>query len=296
MIPFYIYYSMFGFQRIGDLAWAAGDSRARGFMLGGTAGRTTLNGEGLQHEDGHSHVLASTIPNCVSYDPTFQYEVAVIVQNGLKRMYEDEEDVYFYLTLMNENYVHPEMPMGVEADIIRGLYRLQKTAKPGKKHVNLMGSGTILMQAIKAAELLKEDFGVTADIWSVPSFNELGRDYEHVERWNRMNPLDEPREPFVTSQLKVAKGPFIAATDYMKCFADQIRAGVPGRYTVLGTDGFGRSDSRVNLRRFFEVDANHIAAAAMTDLYREGAVTKTELRKALKTYEIDGDKPNPRLV
>jgi pyruvate dehydrogenase E1 component len=296
MIPFYIYYSMFGFQRIGDLAWAAGDSRARGFMLGGTAGRTTLNGEGLQHEDGHSHVLSSTIPNCISYDPTFSYEVAVIVQNGLKRMFQDEEDVYFYITLINENYAHPEMPMGVEEDIIRGLYRLEKTSRPGKKHVNLLGSGTILMQAIKAAKMLKEDFGVTSDIWSVPSFTELGRDYEDVERWNRMNPLEEPREPFVTKQLKSAKGPFIAATDYMKCFADQIRAGVPGRYTVLGTDGFGRSDSRVNLRRFFEVDANHIAAAAMTDLYREGAITKADLQKAFKRYEIDGNKPNPRLV
>jgi pyruvate dehydrogenase E1 component len=296
MIPFFIYYSMFGFQRIGDLAWAAGDSRARGFMLGGTAGRTTLNGEGLQHEDGHSHILASTIPNCISYDPTFQYEVAVIVQHGLKRMYENDEDVYFYLTLMNENYAHPDMPMGVEEDIIRGLYRLQKTAKPGKKHVNLLGSGTILMQAIKAAEMLQQDFGVTADIWSVPSFNELGRDCADVARWNRLNPLEEPREAFVTTQLSQAQGPFIAATDYMKAHADQIRAGVPGRYTVLGTDGFGRSDSRVNLRRFFEVDANHIAAAAMTDLYREGAVTKADLQKALTRYEIDGAKPNPRLV
>ena len=296
MIPFFIYYSMFGFQRIGDLAWAAGDSRARGFMLGGTAGRTTLNGEGLQHEDGHSHVLASTIPNCISYDPTFQYEVAVIVRHGLKRMYEDEEDVYFYLTLMNENYAHPDMPMGVEEDIIRGLYRLRKADKPGKKHVNLLGSGTILMQAIKAAEMLNEDFGVTSDLWSVPSFNELGRDCADVARWNRMNPLEEPREAFVTTQLKQATGPFIAATDYMKSHAEQIRVAVPGRYTVLGTDGFGRSDSRVNLRRFFEVDANHIAAAAMTDLYREGVVTKAELKKALTRYDIDGAKPNPRLV
>ncbi|MEM8730155.1 MAG: pyruvate dehydrogenase (acetyl-transferring), homodimeric type [Pseudomonadota bacterium] len=296
MIPFYIYYSMFGFQRIGDLAWAAGDSRARGFMLGGTAGRTTLNGEGLQHEDGHSHILANTIPNCVSYDPTFQYEVAVIVHHGLKRMYQDQEDVYFYLTLMNENYAHPEMPMGVEADIIRGLYRLQQAHKPAKAHVNLMGSGTILMQVIKAAQMLEEDFGVTSDIWSATSFNELGRDCQDVERWNRMNPLEEPKVPFVTEQLSGATGPFIAATDYMKNFAEQIRTAVPGPYSVLGTDGFGRSDSRVNLRRFFEVDANHIAATAMVDLYREGMITKTDLRKALKRYEIDGDKPNPRTV
>ncbi|MEM7596446.1 MAG: pyruvate dehydrogenase (acetyl-transferring), homodimeric type [Pseudomonadota bacterium] len=296
MIPFFIYYSMFGFQRIGDLAWAAGDSRARGFMLGGTAGRTTLNGEGLQHEDGHSHILAGTIPNCISYDPTFQYEVAVIIRHGLKRMYEDQEDVYFYLTLMNENYAHPDMPMGVEDDIIRGLYRLKKTAKPGKKHVNLMGSGTILIQAMKAAEMLEEDFGVTSDIWSATSFNELGRNCQDAARHNRLNPLEDPHVPFVAQQLKGAKGPVIAATDYMKSYAEQIRPCVPGRYTVLGTDGYGRSDSRVNLRRFFEVDANHIAAAAMVDLYRDGAITKAVLSKALTKYDIDGAKPNPRLV
>ncbi|WP_323766249.1 pyruvate dehydrogenase (acetyl-transferring), homodimeric type [Marinovum sp.] len=296
MIPFYIYYSMFGFQRIGDLAWAAGDSRARGFMLGGTAGRTTLNGEGLQHEDGHSHILASTIPNCITYDPTFQFEVAVIVHHGLQRMFVDQEDVFFYLTLMNENYSHPDMPMGVEEDIIKGLYRFSKTEKPGKKHVNLMGSGTILVQAMKAAEMLKEDFGVSSDIWSAPSINELARDVQDCLRHNRLNPLDEEKVPFVTQQLEKAQGPIIVATDYMKNYAEQIRAAVPNRYTVLGTDGFGRSDSRVNLRRFFEVDANHIAAAAMVDLHREGAVNKAELEKALKKYEIDGDKPNPRLV
>ncbi|MDJ0993499.1 MAG: pyruvate dehydrogenase (acetyl-transferring), homodimeric type [Dinoroseobacter sp.] len=296
MIPFYIYYSMFGFQRIGDLAWAAGDSRARGFMLGGTAGRTTLNGEGLQHEDGHSHILAGTIPNCISYDPTFQYEVAVIVHNGLKRMYVDQEDVYFYLTLMNENYSHPDMPMGVEEDIIKGLYRLSKTEKPGKKHVNLMGSGTILMQAIKAAEMLKEDFGVTSDIWSATSMNELARNGQDCARHNRLNPLAEQKVPFVTQQLQGAKGPVIAATDYMKNYAEQIRAFVPQSFTVLGTDGFGRSDSRVNLRRFFEVDANHIAAAAMVELHKEGAITDAVLKKALSKYDIDGGKPNPRLV
>ncbi len=296
MIPFFIYYSMFGFQRIGDLAWAAGDSRCRGFMLGGTAGRTTLNGEGLQHEDGHSHILAGTIPNCITYDPTFSYEVAVIVQHGLKRMYGDQEDVYYYLTLMNENYSHPDMPMGVEDGIIRGLYRFHETKKPGKKHVNLMGSGTILVQAIKAAGMLKDDFGVTADIWSATSLNELARDGQDAARHNRLNPLAEERVPYVTEQLSRAKGPVIAATDYMKNYAEQIRAFVPGRYTVLGTDGFGRSDSRVNLRRFFEVDANHIAAAAMVDLYRDGAVGKADLQKALKKYDIDGGKPNPRLV
>ncbi|QFT61340.1 pyruvate dehydrogenase (acetyl-transferring), homodimeric type [Roseivivax sp. THAF30] len=295
MIPFYIFYSMFGFQRIGDFAWAAGDSRARGFMLGGTAGRTTLNGEGLQHEDGHSHILAGTVPNCISYDPTFSYEVAVIVQNGLQRMYADQEDVYYYITLMNENYAHPEMPTGAEEGIIKGLYRMQKTSRPGKKHVNLMGSGTILIQAIRAAEMLKEDFGVSSDIWSATSFNELARDGQDAMRHNRLNPLGEERVPYVTQLLDGVKGPVIAATDYMKNFAEQIRAFVPQRYTVLGTDGFGRSDSRENLRRFFEVDANHIAAAAMADLYREGAVSEKDLQKALDKYNIDGGKPNPRL-
>ncbi|MFZ7093005.1 pyruvate dehydrogenase (acetyl-transferring), homodimeric type [Primorskyibacter sp. 2E233] len=296
MIPFFIYYSMFGFQRIGDLAWAAGDSRARGFMLGGTAGRTTLNGEGLQHEDGHSHILASTVPNCISYDPTFSYEVAVIVQHGLKRMFEDQEDVFFYLTLMNENYQHPEMPMGSEEGIIKGLYRMTKTAKPAKKHVNLMGSGTILVQAIKAAEMLKEDFGVTSDIWSATSLNELARDCQDAARFNRLNPFAEPRKAYAAELLEGVKGPIIAATDYMKNYAEQIRGCVPGRFTVLGTDGFGRSDSRVNLRRHFEVDANHIAAAAMVDLWREGVVGDKDLEKALKKYDIDGGKPNPRLA
>ena len=296
MIPFFIYYSMFGFQRVGDLAWAAGDSRARGFMLGGTAGRTTLNGEGLQHEDGHSHILAGTIPNCITYDPTFQHEVAVIVHHGLTRMFQDQEDVYFYLTLMNENYSHPDMPDGVEDGIIRGLYRFREAAQPAERHVNLMGSGTILVQAIKAADMLEADFGVTADIWSATSFNELARDGQDAARWNRLNPLEAPRVPYVTQALSGAKGPFIAATDYMKNYAEQIRAFVPGRYTVLGTDGFGRSDSRVNLRRFFEVDANHIAAAAMVDLFREGAIDEATLRDALSRYDIDGGKPNPRLV
>ena len=298
MIPFFIYYSMFGFQRIGDLAWAAGDSRARGFMLGGTAGRTTLNGEGLQHEDGHSHILASTIPNCITYDPTFQHEVAVIIQNGMQRMYGDQEDVYFYLTLMNENYSHPDMPMGAEEGILKGLYRLSKTAKPGKKHVNLMGSGTILVQAMKAAEMLKEDFGVTSDIWSATSFNELARDGQDATRWNRLNPLGDQKQPYITEALTGSKGPIITATDYLKNYAEQVRAFIPDgqNFTVLGTDGYGRSDSRVNLRRFFEVDANHIAAAAMVQLHREGAVTRKDLEAALSKYDIDGDKPNPRLV
>lgn len=295
MVPFFIYYSMFGFQRIGDLAWAAGDSRSRGFMLGGTAGRTTLNGEGLQHQDGHSHILAGTIPNCITYDPTFQHEVAVLIQHGMDRMYAKQEDVYFYLTLMNENYLHPEMPAGSEEGIIKGLYRLKKT-KPGKLHVNLLGSGTILVQAMHAADMLAADFGVTADIWSATSLNELARDGQDALRHNRLNPLGKQQVPYVTTLLEGVKGPIIAATDYMKNYAEQIRAFVPGRYTVLGTDGFGRSDSRVNLRRFFEVDANHIAAAAMVDLFRDGTIDEKTLKAALAKYEIDGTKPNPRLV
>ncbi len=295
MIPFYIYYSMFGFQRVGDLAWAAGDSRARGFLLGGTAGRTTLNGEGLQHQDGHSHVLAGTIPNCVTYDPTFSYEVAVIVHHGLQRMFVDQEDVYFYLTLMNENYSHPDMPEGVEEGIVKGLYRLSAET-PGERHVNLMGSGTILMQAIEAARKLREDFGCTVDVWSATSMNELARDGIDCARWNRLNPLEEERVPFVTQALGDAAGPVIAATDYIKAYAEQIRAYVPQAYHTLGADGFGRSDSRVKLRRHFEVDADHIAAAAMTALYREGAIDRQTMAEALDKYDIDGAKPNPRLA
>ncbi|MEO1092675.1 MAG: pyruvate dehydrogenase (acetyl-transferring), homodimeric type [Pseudomonadota bacterium] len=296
MVPFFIYYSMFGFQRIGDLAWAAGDSRARGFLVGGTAGRTTLNGEGLQHEDGHSHVLAGTIPNCISYDPTFAYEVAVIVHHGLQRMFVEQDDVFFYLTVMNENYAHPDMPPGVEDGIVRGLYRLSKKARPGRKHVNLLGSGTILLQVIEAARMLKADFGVTADVWSAPSLNQLGRDGLDCQRHNRLNPFAEPRVPYVTELLGSAKGPVIAATDYVKAYAEQIRPFVPQAFEVLGTDGFGRSDSRVKLRHFFEVDANHIAAAAMVSLFREGAVTQNDTKAALEKYGIDPTKPNPRDV
>jgi len=296
MIPFFIFYSMFGFQRVGDLCWAAGDSRARGFLLGGTAGRTTLNGEGLQHEDGHSHVLASTVPNCISYDPTFSYEVAVIVQNGLQRMFVDQEDIFFYITLMNENYAHPDMPEGVEEGILKGLYCLQKSPTRAERHVNLMGSGTILIQALMAAKKLQEDFGVTSDIWSATSFNELAREGQDCLRWNRLNPLEEEKTPYVTQVLADATGPVIAATDYMKVMAEQIRPFVSGSYSVLGTDGYGRSDSRANLRRFFEVDANHIAAAAMVELYRDGKIDRQVMAEAVDKYEIDGNKPNPRLV
>ena len=294
MIPFYIYYSMFGFQRIGDLAWAAGDSRARGFMLGGTAGRTTLNGEGLQHQDGHSHILAGTIPNCVTYDPTFGYEVAVILQDGLRRMYAEQEDVYYYLTVGNENYHHPAMPEGAAEGIVKGLYRFRKTEKPGKKHVNLMSSGSIFRQTLKAAEILESQFGVTSDIWAATSLNELAREAQDAERENRLNPTKAPRKPYVTEVLEQATGPVVAATDYMKNYAEQIRAFVPQAFHVLGTDGFGRSDSRVALRRHFEVDANHIAAAALYALFKEGKVTPAEVEAAYAKLEIDPSKPNPR--
>ncbi|ENW4081600.1 pyruvate dehydrogenase (acetyl-transferring), homodimeric type [Neisseria gonorrhoeae] len=288
MIPFYIYYSMFGFQRIGDLAWAAGDMHARGFLLGGTAGRTTLNGEGLQHEDGHSHIQADLIPNCVSYDPTFQYEVAVIVQDGLRRMYANNEDVFYYITLMNENYTHPDMPEGAEQDILKGMYLLKAGGK-GDKKVQLMGSGTILQEVIAGAELLKADFGVEADIWSCPSFNLLHRDAIETERFNRLHPLEAEKVPFVTSQLQGHDGPVIAATDYIRSYADRIRAYIPNDYHVLGTDGFGRSDSRANLRRFFEVDRYNVAVAALAALAEQGKVSKETVQQAIEKYGIKAD-------
>ena len=286
MIPFYIYYSMFGFQRIGDLAWAAGDMHARGFLLGGTAGRTTLNGEGLQHEDGHSHVQADLIPNCVTYDPTFQYEVAVIVHDGLRRMYANNEDVFFYMTLMNENYTHPDRPEGVEEQILKGMYLLKSGGK-GDKKVQLMGSGTILQEVIAGAELLKADFGVEADIWSCPSFNQLHRDAIEVERYNRLHPLETAKVPFVTSQLKGHEGPVVVATDYIRSYADRIRAYVPNDYHVLGTDGFGRSDSRANLRSFFEVDRYSVAVTALSALAEQGKVSKETVQQAIEKYGID---------
>ncbi|HEU5449621.1 MAG TPA: pyruvate dehydrogenase (acetyl-transferring), homodimeric type, partial [Acidimicrobiia bacterium] len=265
MIPFYIYYSMFGFQRVGDLAWAAGDIRARGFLLGGTAGRTTLNGEGLQHQDGHSHIFSSVIPNCVSYDPTFGYEVAVIIQDGLRRMYVEQEDVFYYLTLMNENYEHPPMPEGVEDGIRRGMYLFSAAdGLPGDApRVQLLGSGTILREVIAAAELLASDFGVAADVGSVPSFTELRRDGLAAERWNMLHPLDDPRRSYVETCLAERPGPVVASTDYIRAFADQIRPFVPRRYQVLGTDGFGRSDYRRKLRAHFEVDRHFVVLAAL---------------------------------
>src|SRR6266404_4751296 len=296
-IPFYVFYSMFGFQRIGDLAWAAGDMRSRGFLLGGTAGRTTLNGEGLQHEDGHSHLLSATIPNCVSYDPTFAYEVAVIVQDGLRRMYEQQEDVFFYITLMNENYEHPPMPEAAEAGIVKGMYLLrQGDASPRAPRVQLLGSGTILREVIAAAALLMADFGVAADIWSAPSFTELRREGLDVERWNMLHPTSAPRKCHVETCLGERKGPVVAATDYMKAFADQIRPFVPRRYRVLGTDGFGRSDYRKKLRQFFEVDRHFVTVAALKALAEDGTVPVTAVAEAIKKYGIDPDKANPARV
>jgi pyruvate dehydrogenase E1 component len=279
---------MFGYQRVGDLVWAAADSRTRGFMLGGTAGRTTLNGEGLQHEDGHSHVLFSVVPNCRAYDPTFGYEVAVIVQEGLRRMLSEQEDVFYYLTLMNENYHHPAMPEGAPEGILRGMYLLRKSTKRKGPRVQLLGSGTILNEVLAAAELLESDFKVAADVWSVTSFTELRRDGIEVERWNMLHPLEEPRRPYVAEQLSDA--PTVAATDYLRAYADQIRQWVPGRYRVLGTDGFGRSDSRRALRRFFEVDRHYVALAALRD------VDPAKAQEAIERYEIDADAPMPTTV
>jgi pyruvate dehydrogenase E1 component len=296
MIPFYIYYSMFGFQRIGDLAWAAGDMQAKGFLLGGTAGRTTLAGEGLQHQDGHSLVLASTIPNCIAYDPTFAYELAVIVQDGLCRMYEKRENVFYYITVMNENYVHPDMPKGAQEGILKGMYLFQSSKKPAKNHVQLMGGGAILREVIKAAELLEKDFQVTSEVWSVTSFNELRKDGLAVERYNALHPLEAPKESYVTTLLKDKQGPVIAASDYMRIYADQIRAFVPSRYVTLGTDGFGRSDTREQLRHFFEVNAHFIVLSALNALVAEGTLDKSKVVDAIRRYKINPDKSDPVTV
>jgi pyruvate dehydrogenase E1 component len=295
MIPFYTFYSMFGLQRVGDLAWAAGDMRSRGFLLGGTAGRTTLNGEGLQHEDGHSQVLASTIPNCISYDPTFAHEVAVIIQDGLKRMIEQQEDVFYYITLMNENYSHPGLKEGQEADILKGLYLLQPGTKKSKLRAQLMGSGTILREVIAAADLLEKDWGVTADVWSAPSFNLLARDGQDTERWNMLHPTDKPKVAHITRLLQPTTGPIVVATDYMRTFAEQVRGFVPRErtYKVLGTDGFGRSDSREKLREFFEVNRYFVTVATLKALADEGAVKATVVAEAIAKYSINAEKINP---
>ncbi|HRO26080.1 MAG TPA: pyruvate dehydrogenase (acetyl-transferring), homodimeric type [Luteimonas sp.] len=296
LLPFYIYYSMFGFQRVGDAAWQAADMRARGFLLGGTAGRTTLNGEGLQHEDGHSHLLSGAIPNCRSYDPTFAGEVAVILQHGMQRMIAEQVDEYYYLTLMNENYPHPDLPEGAAEGVIKGMYLLKDAgkAKKGELRVQLMGSGTILREAIFAADLLDKDFGVTADVWSCPSFTELRRDGYDTERWNRLHPESKPRQAYVTQCIESRPaGPVIAATDYVRNFTDQVRAFIPRTYTVLGTDGFGRSDTRANLRRHFEVDRYYIAHAAIDALAKDGKMTAKDAARAIKLYKLDQEKPNP---
>jgi pyruvate dehydrogenase E1 component len=290
MIPFYIYYSMFGFQRIGDLAWAAGDMQARGFLIGATAGRTTLAGEGLQHQDGHGLLVAGTIPNCVSYDPTFNYELAVIIHDGLRRMYVNQESIYYYVTTMNENYEHPAMPAGVEEGIVRGLYRFS-TADTGTAQVQLLGSGTILREVIAAAQLLAEDWDVAADVWSATSFNELAREAHAVDRWNRLHPSDDAKTSYISRCLGECDGPFIAATDYVRTYAEQIRKWVPGRYEVLGTDGFGRSDTRAQLRKHFEVNSYHITVAALKALADEDQLPPGKVSEAIAKYGIDADKP-----
>jgi pyruvate dehydrogenase E1 component len=292
MVPFYIYYSMFGFQRIGDFAWAAGDMQTRGFLIGGTAGRTTLAGEGLQHQDGHSLVAASTIPNCRSYDPTYAYELAVIIQDGLRRMMEEQENVFYYITCMNENYAHPPMPQGVEDGILRGMYLLHVGGQ-GKVRVQLMGSGTILREVIGAAELLEQDFDIPADVWSVTSFNELRRDALEIERWNHLNPDKPKRQSYVEKCFADREGPYIAATDYMKIVADQIQRWVPGRFMSLGTDGYGRSDARKALREHFEVDRRFIAITALNSLAEDGVLDQNSVAEAIEKYGIDPDRPDP---
>jgi len=296
MVPFYIFYSMFGFQRIGDLAWAAADLRARGFLIGGTAGRTTLSGEGLQHQDGHGVMLASNIPNCVVYDPTFAYEMAVIIHDGLRRMYQDQENIFYYITAMNENYTHPAMPEGVEEGILKGMYLFKESATPGPK-VQLLGSGAILREVIAASALLAQDFGVSANIWSVTSFTELHRQGVDVLRWNMLHPEDEQRQCYVKESLKDRKGPVVAATDYVKSYPNQIRSCIPHpHYYVLGTDGFGRSDSRKQLRKFFEVDRYYITVAALKGLANMGEIQASQVTEALRKYEIDSETPNPITV
>jgi pyruvate dehydrogenase E1 component len=292
MVPFYIYYSMFGFQRTHDLAWAAGDMKARGFLLGGTAGRTTLAGEGLQHQDGHSHILSATIPNCISYDPTYAYELAVIIQDGLRRLFVEQEDVFYYLTVMNEKYVQPAMPEGVEAGILKGMYSLRHSSLEGPR-VQLLGSGTILREVLAAADMLEQDFGVAGDVFSVTSFTELRREGLEAERWNMLHPEEEKRLSHVERQLARREGPVVAASDYMRSFADQIRPFVRGRYRVLGTDGFGRSDGRENLRRHFEVDRNYVCVAALSALADEGHVEPARVAEAIRKYGIDVDKTSP---
>ncbi|MBW7471084.1 pyruvate dehydrogenase (acetyl-transferring), homodimeric type [Marinobacter sp. M216] len=300
LVPFYIFYSMFGFQRVGDLAWASGDIQARGFLIGGTAGRTTLNGEGLQHQDGHSHILAQTIPSCKAYDPAYGYEMAIVVQHGIKEMFEDNQNVFYYLTIENENYQQPAMPKGkkVEDGIIKGMYLLDSIETKGRKktpRVQLLGSGAILNEVRAAAELLQEDFGVASDVWSVTSFNELARDGLHVERWNRLHPDDSPKKAYITECLEKQQGPVVSSTDYIKLLSEQVRAYIPKTYLTLGTDGFGRSDTREKLRSHFEVDRYHVAVTALTALARDGEVKNDVVLEAMRKYGIDRNKTNPVL-
>jgi pyruvate dehydrogenase E1 component len=296
MVPFYIFYSMFGFQRVGDLAWAAGDIQARGFLLGGTAGRTTLNGEGLQHQDGHSHVLASTIPNCRAYDPTYGYELTTIIQHGLQEMYGDQKSVYYYVTVMNENYEHPDMPEGVEEGIIKGMYLLKEDKTNRKARVQLLGSGTILREVEAAAEMLSEKYDIACDVWSVTSFNELGREVQSVDRWNMLHADKKPKLSYVKECLQNRGQAAVAATDYMKIYADQIRKDVPMEYITLGTDGFGRSDTREKLRHFFEVDRDYVCIAALYALSKEGVIKPAVVKKAMKEFDIDAEKIDPMLL
>jgi pyruvate dehydrogenase E1 component len=300
MVPFYIYYSMFGFQRVGDFIWAAADLQVKGFLLGATAGRTTLAGEGLQHQDGHSLLLASTVPNCVAYDPCYAYELAVIMQDGLRRMYGEGESIFYYLTVMNENYTHPAMPEGVEAGILKGMYQLRAgTTALGKAkaapRVRLLGSGTILREVEAAAAMLEADHGVAADVYSVTSFGEMRREAIDAERWNLLHPESAPRTPYVASVLASGSGPVVAATDYMRSISDQVRQWVPGRYVTLGTDGFGRSDCRAQLRSHFEVDRRYVVVAALKALADDGLVTAATVAKAIAAYGIDPEKPSPVL-
>ncbi|CAG1020600.1 partial pyruvate dehydrogenase E1 component, partial [Methylococcales bacterium] len=294
MIPFFIYYSMFGFQRVGDLIWAAADQRTRGFLMGGTAGRTTLNGEGLQHEDGHSHIISATVPNCISYDPTYAYELAVIIQDGLRRMYVNQEDIFYYITVMNENYPHPAMPKGIEQDILKGMYRFAEVQNDKAPKVQLLGSGTIFREVERAAELLRDDWGVEAELWSCPSFTELARDGQSCERWNRLHPTETQKQAHVTTCLSNATA-VIAATDYTRAFAEQIRPYIKAPYTVLGTDGFGRSDTREQLRRFFEVDRVHITIAALKSLADLGQFDAAKIDVAIAKYGIAADTLAPWL-
>ena len=298
LIPFYIFYSMFGFQRVGDLAWASGDMQARGFLIGGTAGRTTLNGEGLQHQDGHSHVLANTIPNCKAYDPAYGYEMAVVLRKGMKEMFEDNKNVFYYLTIENENYEQPAMPKGCEEGIVKGMYLFESVETKGRKktpRVQLLGAGAILNEVRAAAQLLKDDWGVASDVWSVTSFNELAREGQHVERWNRLHPDDKPRKAHVTQCLEKQAGPVVSSTDYIKLHSEQLRAFIPKTYLTLGTDGFGRSDTREKLRSFFEVDRYYVTVSALSALAQEGELKNEVVLDAMRKYGIDRNKTNPVL-